>query len=74
MTTTAKKLLSSVLTLPPVDRAEFIDALIHSFGSDAFDEARELRWKLEVVHRIHAYEQGMMETVTEEELFAKVNR
>jgi putative addiction module component (TIGR02574 family) len=73
MTTAAKELLSSVLTLPPIDRAEFIDALIHSFGADPLDEVRESRWKEEAEHRIQAYEQGLMETVTEEELFAKVN-
>lgn len=73
MTTAAKELLSSVLTLPPIDRAEFIHALMHSFGSDPLDEVRESRWKLESEHRIQAYEQGLMETVTEEEFFANVN-
>lgn len=74
MTSAANELLSSVLSLPPVDRAEFIYALINSFGKDPLDEARELLWKAEVEHRIHAYEQGHMPTISEEEFFAKANR
>lgn len=36
------------------------------------NKQQELRWKNEVAHRIQAYEEGEMETVTEEEFFAKM--
>ncbi len=73
MTAVAQKIFKEALNLQPVERAELIDMLFHSF--DSFENAEiETAWKNEVENRIEAMENGRMRMHTEDEAFARINK
>jgi putative addiction module component (TIGR02574 family) len=67
------QVLSDALTLPPIERAELIDALFFSF--DTTDRSRLDRlWGAEVENRIDAYERGEFSTTPAETVFSRLDQ
>ncbi len=72
-THTKQQLLSDLLTLPPIERAELIDALFFSF--DAVDRTKlDQLWALEAESRVDAFERGEFFTIPAEAVFARLNQ
>jgi putative addiction module component (TIGR02574 family) len=73
MTATAEQVLKDALELPPVDRAELIERLFHSFDSTSNARVDSL-WAAEIESRIDAYDKGEIAASSAEEVFARINR
>ena len=69
---TMRQVLADALTLPPVDRAELIEALFSSFDSSNHEQLDRL-WALEAEDRIDAYESGELTAVPAPAVFEKIN-
>lgn len=73
MTETALQLLRNALSLSPIERAELIDGLLHSF--DPTPNQRQLdAWKEEAESRIDAFEAGTLSDDSAEAIFDRINR
>lgn len=73
MTATALRVLRDALDLTPVERAELIDGLLHSF--DPSPDQRQIdAWKEEAESRIDAFEAGLLTDDSVEAMFARINR
>ena len=73
MTAIAEKVYKEALTLEPVDRAELIEVLIHSFDH-TLDQHIDDAWRVEVDDRVAAIERGDVTMYSEEEVFARINK
>lgn len=69
---TMRQVLVDALTLPPVDRAELIEALFSSFDGDSREQIDRL-WALEAEDRIDAYERGEIGAIPVTAVFEKIN-
>ena len=73
MTTTALRVLQDALTLTPIERAELIDGLLHSF--DPGPDRRLLdAWMAEAESRIDAFEGGQISDESVDALFESINQ
>lgn len=73
MSTLAKeKILSEVLKLPPIDRAQLIEDVLSSFEFTSRKEIDEV-WKIEAENRINAYDQGKLKTKSANDVLKKIN-
>lgn len=72
MSHTMQQVLTDALTLPPVDRAELIEALFFSFDSGSRKQIDQL-WALEAEDRIDAYERGEIGATSATSVFEKIN-
>lgn len=73
MTATALRVLRDALNLTPMERAELIDGLLHSFDSNP-DQQRVDAWKAEVESRIDAFDAGLLVDDSAEAMFARIDR
>ncbi len=73
MTSITKQLFKKVSTLPPIERAEFIENLFESFD---FEDRKliDALWAQEAEDRIEAYEKGKIPLVSIKEVFNKIER
>lgn len=73
MTRAANTVLKEALLLDPVERAELIDELYHSF-----DKSRDARtdglWAAESESRIDAYDAGKLSADSAEAVLGRINR
>jgi len=69
---TMRQVLADALTLPPVDRAELIEALFSSFDNGSREQIDRL-WALEAEDRIEAYERGEIGAISASAVFEKIN-
>lgn len=69
---TMRQVLADALTLPPVDRAELIEALFFSFDNGSREQIDRL-WALEAEDRIEAYERGEIGAISASAVFEKIN-
>jgi putative addiction module component (TIGR02574 family) len=69
---TMRQVLADALTLPPVDRAELIEALFFSFDNGSREQIDRL-WALEAEDRIEAYERGEIGAISATAVFEKIN-
>jgi len=69
----AEKILEEALKLPPQDRAELLERLLATFQEPPDPELDKL-WAQEAEDRLDAYERGELGTVSEEEVFARIDR
>lgn len=72
MTDTRKKILTEVLKLSPIERAELVENVLSSFDLPAKKINEEL-WAKEAEDRIDAYERGEMKSIPAEKVFKKIN-
>lgn len=72
MSTPAKRVLGEALDLSPAERASVAEELLSSL--DKPDQEIDEIWAQEAEARIGAVERGGMQTVSEEEVFAKYDR
>lgn len=72
MNVEAKIILEQALHLSPEDRAVVAEGLLYSL--DGIDPLLDVLWAKEAEARIDAAERGDMETVSEEEVFAKYEK
>ena len=73
MPTVAKeKILSEVLKLSPIDRAQLIEDVLSSFEFTSRKDVDEA-WGIEAEDRINAYEQGKLKSKPIKEVFKKIN-
>ena len=72
MPTDAQKVLERALTLPPLERASIVEGLLSSL--DHPDPAIDHVWAQEAEDRIAAYEAGRLMAVSEEQVFAELDR
>ena len=69
---TVQQVLADALTLPPVNRAELIEALFFSFDDGSREQIDRL-WALEAEERIDAYERGEIGATSVTAVFEKIN-
>ncbi len=73
MTGAMRTVLEQALLLGPVERAELITELLHSF--DAAPDARiDAAWAEEAEARLRAYRAGKIAADSAENVFARINR
>ncbi|HQF78282.1 MAG TPA: addiction module protein [Spirochaetota bacterium] len=70
MIKTKEKLLSEVLKLSPVDKAQIVEDILSSFESRDGEGIDKL-WEDEVENRISAYEKGQIKTKPLKDVFKK---
>ncbi len=73
MTNTKEKLLSEVLKLSPVDKAQIIEDILSSFEFKDRSYIDNL-WAEEVEDRIDAYEKGKIKTKSFKEVFKNISK
>lgn len=73
MATISEKIARQIDSIPPVERAELIEALLRSFDRNRQDSI-DKKWTEEAEGRIDAYEQGKISTSSLEDVFARINR
>ena len=73
MTTATQSILKQALNLNPVERAELIEELFHSFDKAHNDKIDSL-WANESEARIDAYEAGKINSDSAKAVFERINR
>jgi len=73
MTKVAQKVLEQALRLNPVERAELIEDLVHSFDKDG-DVRSDSLWAEEAESRLDAYESGKIQADSAQEVLSRISR
>lgn len=73
MTTASQAILKQALSLDPVERAELIEELFHSFDK-APDRNIDALWADEAESRIDAYDAGQICADSAKAVFGRVNK
>jgi len=73
MTSTTQTIFEQALRLNPVERAELIDELFHSFDK-SHDERIDALWAAESESRIDAFDAGQIESDSAEAVFERINK
>lgn len=73
MTTATQTILKQALSLEPVERAELIEELFHSFDKAA-DSKIDALWANEAESRIDAYEAGQICADSAKAVFERINK
>ena len=70
---TAHAVFRQALSLAPVDRAELIEALFHSFEQNRNNQS-DLLWMQEAESRIEGYDAGTIKADSMEAVFERINK
>ena len=73
MSTATQTILKEALRLNPVERAELIEELFHSFDKIRDDRIDAL-WAEEVESRVDAYDAGHIKADSAEAVFERINK
>ena len=73
MTTATQSILKQALNLNPVERAELIEELFHSFDK-VHDDKIDRLWANESEARIDAYEAGKINSDSAKAVFERINK
>lgn len=73
MTLQAKQIFKKVLLLPPVERAELIEKVFHSFDYSDRNNFDAL-WAKEAEARIDAFEEGKLKAVSAKKAFQRIEK
>lgn len=73
MTRATQTILEEALRLNPVERAELIEVLFHSFDKTP-DDRIDTRWAEEVESRIDAYDAGHIKADSAEAVFERISK
>lgn len=73
MTTATQTILKQALSLNPVERAELIEELFHSFDK-AHDDKIDTLWAGEAESRINAYDAGQINADSAKAVFDRINK
>ena len=73
MTSATQTIFEQALRLNPVERAELIDELFHSFDK-SHDERVDALWAAESESRIDAFDAGQIESDSADAVFERINK
>ena len=73
MTTATETVLKQALSLKPVERAQLIEELFHSFDKSP-DDAADTRWAKEAEARLDAYDAGHISADSAKAVFERINK
>ena len=73
MTPATMQILEDALRLKPIQKAELIDKLFHSFDSST-DHHIDEAWSDEIESRIDAYDDGKISADTAEAVLERINQ
>ena len=73
MTNATQSIFQQALRLNPVERAELIDKLFHSFDK-SHDERIDALWAAESESRIDAFDAGQISADSAEAVFERINK
>lgn len=73
MTTATQTILKEALCLSPVERAELIEGLFHSFDKPR-DARLDALWAEEAEARIEAHDAGHIKAESAERVFERINK
>jgi len=73
MTRATQTILEQALRLKPVERAELIDELFHSFDKGR-NEKIDALWTEEAESRLNAYDAGKISADSAEAVFERINK
>lgn len=73
MTTSAQAILKQALCLDPIERAELIEELFHSFDKVS-DRKIDSLWADEAESRINAYDAGQLCADSAKAVFERINK
>ena len=73
MTTATQSILKQALNLNPVERAELIEELFHSFDK-AHDNKTDSLWAAESESRIDAHDAGKITSDSAKVVFERINK
>jgi len=68
-----KQILTDVLELSPIERAELVESILASFEFSSREEI-DVLWAQEAEDRIDAFEHGEISTTSAQDVFSKLNR
>jgi putative addiction module component (TIGR02574 family) len=66
-----KQILSDVLALSPIERAELVESILTSFEFSSREEI-DVLWAQEAEDRIDAFERGEISTTSAQDVFSKL--
>jgi putative addiction module component (TIGR02574 family) len=69
----SKRILAEALELSPIDRASLVEELLSSFTFSG-RRINDAVWAREAEDRIDAYDSGVLESSSLEEVFKRLNR
>jgi putative addiction module component (TIGR02574 family) len=69
----SKRILAEALELSPIDRASLVEELLSSFTFSGRN-SNDAVWAREAEDRIDAYDSGVLESSSLEEVFKRLNR
>lgn len=70
---TIQTILTEALSLNPVERAELIDKLYHSFDK-IHEDAIDAQWAIEAESRIEAYNEGHIKADSASAVLERINK
>ncbi len=73
MKSATQNIFEQALHLKPVERAELIDKLFHSFDK-GHDEQIDARWAVEAESRIDAFDAGQISSDSADAVFERINK
>ena len=73
MTLQTQQILKKALSLPPIERAEFVEKVFDSFNSSQNNNI-DLLWAQEAESRIDAFEKGKLKAVSAKNVFQKIDK
>ncbi len=73
MTTATQDILKQALNLKPVERAELIEKLFHSFDQTP-DDSIDARWAAEAESRLDGYDAGKISSDSAKAVFERINK
>jgi putative addiction module component (TIGR02574 family) len=73
MTTQAQQVLDKAIGLPPIERAELVEAILASFGLPARAEI-DAAWAQEAEDRVDAYDRGEITGIPASRVFEEIEK
>ena len=73
MSKSNKQILTDVLKLPPIERAELVEHILASFEFSSREEIDKI-WAQEAEDRIDGYDRGEIDSIPAEDVFSKINQ
>ena len=73
MSTEASRILTEVLALPADERAQLVERILESLGSEP-DKERLEKWAAETESRLDAIDRGELDVVAGEDVFERLKQ
>jgi putative addiction module component (TIGR02574 family) len=73
MKSNTQRIIDEVTSLSPTERAEIVERIIESFDTEPDEELKKI-WADEAKRRLDSYYKGGAQTVSEDEVFLKIEK